>query len=336
MRDVRVRDRERLDEIVHGDDTEPVFRERLELPAEDGHPPLAVERTIPVAGPFRPPVILVHGFAQNRYSWRLSRRSMVAWLARQGHEVLVLELRGHGESRALGAGNATEFHEYVVDLLRVIRRVEVPPFVIGHSLGGAVAIGASTEVPLAGLVHLAGVYTFATDNRTLRGLAHLTKAFEPLLTLAPVRMKTGWAGDLIARLYSVTDIAGYGAPIAGWVPDSFERDLLEERLTKGFDWTSVEVWLQMSRWATGEPLAYAPRFAEIDLPLLVIVGDADPLVRPADARRCYEGSGSTDKELLLMEAFEHQVHWGHIDLILGRKAPEEVWPRIGAWLAARS
>lgn len=336
MRDVRVRDRRTIDEIVHGEDRERVIRERLELPAEDGHPPLAVERTAPVAGPWRPPVILVHGFAQNRYSWRLSRRSMVAWLARQGHEVLVIELRGHGESRALGAGNAREFHEYVVDLLRVVRRTEVPPFVIGHSLGGAVGIGAATEAPLAGLVHLAGVYTFATGNATLRGLGRVTRALEPVLTAAPVRMKTGWAGDLIARLYSITDVAGYGAPIAGWVPDSLERDLLEERLREGFDWTSVEVWLQMARWATGEPFAYADAFARTDVPLLVIVGDADPLVRPSDARRCFEGSGSTDKELLLMEAFEHQVHWGHIDLLLGRKAPEEVWPRIGAWLAARS
>ena len=29
-------------------------------------------------------------------------------------------------------------------------------------------------------------------------------------------------------------------------------------------------------------------------------------------------------------------HWGHLDLILGHKAPEEVWPRIVDWLSQRS
>jgi alpha-beta hydrolase superfamily lysophospholipase len=278
----------------------------------------------------------VHGFAQNRFSWRLSRRSFVAHLAAEGFEVLNFELRGHGLSREYGAGNASEFHEYVLDAQRVVRRCARPPFVVGHSLGGAVGIGVATETELAGLVHLAGVYGFASRNRTLRALAHATLAWEPWLRSLPVNVSTGWAGDVISRLYAVTDIAGYGAPIAGWAPDSIERDLLDERLSLGFDWTSLAVWLQMSRWATGEPLAYREAFGTTDVPLLVIAGDNDPLVRPGDARDCFEGSGSTDKELLIFDPFEHQVHWGHIDLIVGRLAPDEVWPRITAWLTDRS
>ena len=297
--------------------------------------PLAVERTVAVAGPSRPAVILVHGFAQNRFTWRLSQRSLCGYLAQRGYEVLNVELRGHGLSRRWGAPGAEGIADYVEDLVRVVSRCREAPFVVGHSLGGAAGIGVASRVPIRGLVHLAGVYAFARNNATMRALARSTLAFEPVLRRAPIRVRTGWAGSALSRLYQITDIAGYGAPIAGWAPGSIERDLLDERLRLGFDWTSVEVWLEMSRWAVGRSGPFHEAFATLDLPLLVAVGDVDPLVRVDDARRCYQASGSSDKELIVFDAFDHQVHWGHIDLILGRMAPVEVWPRLVAWLDAR-
>jgi polyhydroxyalkanoate synthase subunit PhaC len=333
-RAVEVVDEVRLDEAVDRPRTTPVVRQRLRLPGGD-HPPLAVERTVAAGGATGPAVLLIHGLAQNRFTWRVSGRSFPAWLASLGFEVLNLELRGHGDSRAYGAGNARSFDEYVVDAVRVIDLCEAPPFLVGHSLGGAVGIAAATERRLRGLVHLAGVYGFAEHNRVLRSIARLTLLAEPVLRQAPVRVHTRWTGGLVARLYSLTDILGYGAPIAGWSPGSIERDLLEERLVSGFDWTSVEVWLQMSRWATGEPLAWAEAFRALDVPLLVACGDADPLVRPADARRCHDESGSSDKELVVFDRFDHKVHWGHVDLILGQRAPEVVWPKLAGWMSQR-
>ncbi|MEZ4319674.1 MAG: alpha/beta fold hydrolase [Myxococcota bacterium] len=322
------------DEVVHGDRLVEIEREWRCL--DEGGPPLAVERTVRRGGPTRPPVVLVHGFAQNRYTWRISGRSMVAALADAGFEVLSLELRGHGLSRELGSGNATAFTEYIDDLVRVVESCDQPPFCIGHSLGGAVIVGAASRVELAGLVPIAGIYTFATRNPTLRLLGKATLAAEQALRATPVRMSTGWAGRVLGRLYSITDIAGYGFPISGWVPGSLERDLLEERLAIGFDWTSVEVWIEMSRWANGAPVPGTERFGEVDVPLLVIVGDADPLVRPPDARACFDASGSDDKQLVVMDAFHHRVHWGHVDLILGKDAPEFVWPLVLDWLEARA
>ncbi len=335
MRIAEVTGEERISECIHLDERADLVVQSLRLDGDDGHPPLAIERLIREQGPERPPVILVHGLAQNRYSWRCSTRSLAGKLATEGYEVLNLELRGHGLSRSYGAPNATNFDEYVSDLARVAEHCDDPPFVIGHSLGGAVAVGAATRTPLAGLVHLAGVYTFASSNRPIRLVCKLSLRAERLLMLTPARMSTGWAGDLIGRLYAISDIAGYGFPISGWAPNSMERELLEERLLKGFDWESVEVWLQMCRWAAGEEIAYAREFGEVDIPLLVIAGDHDPLARVSDARACFEASGSTDREMVVFDAFHNQVHWGHLDLILGRKAPEETWPYLLEWLDAR-
>ncbi len=323
---------ETRDEVVHGDRLVAIERS-WHCYDEDG-PPVVVERTVKVGGPTRPPVLLVHGFAQNRYSWRISGRSMVGALADAGYEVLSLELRGHGLSRVAGSGNAQAFTDYIDDFVRVASKLDTPPFCIGHSLGGGVCVGAAAQVELAGLVSIAGIYTFASENPLLRVLGRLTLAFEPALLASPLRMSTGWAGRVIGRLYSVSDIAGYGFPIAGWTPGSLERDLLEERLAVGFDWTSVEVWIEMSRWANGAAVPGTEDFGDVDVPLLVLVGDADPLVRPNDARNCFEASGSSDKELTVFDAFHHRVHWGHVDLILGKDAPEFVWPRVIDWLDA--
>lgn len=324
-----------IDEVVDGTRLVQVRRQALRLPAEGSEPPLAVERTTAFDTP-QATVVLIHGFAQNRYTWRVTGRSFVAALAEAGFEVLNLELRGHGLSRAYGAGNARSFHEYVTDAVRVVKACEAPPFIIGHSLGGAVGIGASTQVDIAGLVHLAGVYTFARANATLRALGRITLELEPAMASSRVRLSTGWAGRLLGRLYSITEVAGYGFPISGWVPDSIERPLLEERLALGFDWTSVEVWLQMARWTQGEPLAYREAFQAGDTPLLVAFGDHDPLVREADARACFDESGAVDKRIVAFDAFHNRVHWGHVDLILGKLAPQEVWPVLIDWMQDRA
>ena len=336
LRGAALLDEGEVDEVIHEDTTARLRLEHLLLPGDEDAPPLVVERSVRPEGPTRPPVLLVHGFAQNRYTWRVSRRSFSGALAAAGHDVFNLELRGHGLSRAQGAPNATRFDEYVEDIARLAQAIGTPPFAIGHSLGAAAVVGASTRTPLRGVVHLGGVFTFATGNPTLRALARLTRRLEPALLASPARLRTSWAGEVLGRLYRLTDIAGFGLPLAGWVPGSIERDLLEERLELGFDWFSVEVWLQMARWAGGEPFAYAEPFGGVDVPLLVISGDHDVLARPRDGQACYDGSGSSDREFLLLDAFEHQVHWGHLDLILGHKAPEEVWPRIADWLSQRS
>jgi pimeloyl-ACP methyl ester carboxylesterase len=329
--DVTVRSRVDVRETIDGEAVFTGVREELVLA---GDAPIVVERTRR-EGRTRAPVVLVHGFAQNRYTWQLSGRSLVARLAEAGYDVWNVELRGHGKSREAGAGNARNFAEYVDDLDAVLAAIGEPAFVIGHSLGGGVGVGAATRTPLRGLVHIAGLYAFATRNPALRALARASLSAEGTLRAAPVRMSTGWAGRVLARLYKLTDVAGFGLPLAGWAPGSMERELLEERLRLGFDWTSVEVWLEMSGWATGGAFPYAEAFRAIEVPIFVIVGDRDPLLTPADARKIFEDARHPDRTFVEFEPFEYEVHWGHIDLILGRRAPDIVWPQIVAWLDAR-
>ena len=94
---------------IHLDRSAALRKMDLELP---GDQPLWVDRTTLPDGPTRSPLILIHGFAQNRFSWDTEIRSMSGWLAAQGWDVWNLELRGHGRSRRRGGAVATTFEDY--------------------------------------------------------------------------------------------------------------------------------------------------------------------------------------------------------------------------------
>ena len=95
--------------IVHRHRRATVRIQQLYVPQIEDYPALAIERTTLAKGAVGPCVILVHGFAQNRYSWTLSERSLSTYFAAAGFEVLNLELRGHGNSRVYGSKSPRAF-----------------------------------------------------------------------------------------------------------------------------------------------------------------------------------------------------------------------------------
>src|SRR5688572_30061760 len=101
-------------------------------------------------GGSRAPVLLVHGYGQNRYAWHLPARSLSNYLARAGFDVFNLDLRGHGRSRHLGArrpSNVVEFaREDVPAALEEVARHSGnrPIWYVGHSLGGLVGYASAT------------------------------------------------------------------------------------------------------------------------------------------------------------------------------------------------
>ncbi|HKQ84087.1 MAG TPA: alpha/beta hydrolase [Steroidobacteraceae bacterium] len=108
-----------------------------------------------VAGdPESPPVVLMHGGGQTRHSWGTAADA----LARRGHHVISLDLRGHGDSDwapdcdySLGAFSS--------DLHCVLRTLRRAPAIVGASLGGLtglLAVGES-EQPIASALILVDI-----------------------------------------------------------------------------------------------------------------------------------------------------------------------------------
>lgn len=339
--------RTRVEQAIDGGRFQRFHKELLRATPPSGRP-LALVRKWRDDLPRKGVVLLVHGFAQNRYSWHLSSRSFVNHLADRGFDVFNLELTGHGRSRDYGSRPAREFDHYVDDASAVILGTcawakSDATFLVGHSLGGAVCYAAATQVTeqVAGLVSVAGLFNFGS-NPAIGAIANFLQSMRGVERLVR-KLGLGVAGRFLGRALidrlETTESLFERLPVAGWVPGSTEPHVLQERLIRGFDWTGVNILLTMLRWAsegtfTGEGgRDYAEEFSKLDLPLLVLAGDRDRLLPPVDARPAYDLSASTDKTWKCFG--DSETHWGHLDIVLGEKAPKVVWPYITDWLEER-
>jgi pimeloyl-ACP methyl ester carboxylesterase len=107
-----------------------------------------------------PPYILVHGLASNAHTWDLVGQE----LARHGHRVIAVDMRGHGLSDKPESGY--DFASVVQDLRRLIAYYELEqPYLAGQSWGGNVLLAFAARYPGVargyafidgGVIHLQG------------------------------------------------------------------------------------------------------------------------------------------------------------------------------------
>lgn len=94
--------------------------------------------------PTAPPLLLLHGGAAHAHWW-----DHIAPAFAQDYRVLALDLRGHGDSGWF-VPPAYEVEDYVADVAEVMTALNlVRPVLIGHSLGGFVAMACAIAAPQA-------------------------------------------------------------------------------------------------------------------------------------------------------------------------------------------
>jgi len=87
------------------------------------------------------PVLLIHAFASQSGTWDVTAHA----LARRGFRVIAPDLRGHGQSARAPSYSLEEFDQ---DLSALIDALGLGTFhVIGHSLGGYLALKLATRQP---------------------------------------------------------------------------------------------------------------------------------------------------------------------------------------------
>ncbi len=292
------------------------------------------------------PVVLVHGFGQNRYAWHLPERSFVNHLADHGFDVFNVDLRGHGRSRALGARRSCGVDDYIRgDLPAVIDAVRercsaARLFLIGHSLGGlcVAAAGARAEHAVAGVITLGPPHALGRDHLVLGSALRLAGR-----TLGRLRLFRGsqrrFPVDVIGRLVHATRFAWDSKhaplPVRAWKPGTFTREELKSYLERSFDGASfgtLDDLLELA--ALGDlrsrvdGMSYTKLIERSKLPLLAVSGASDLLANPGSVKPIFERSQSADKTYVELDA-------GHGDLLVGSQAPETMWPLVTAWLSAR-
>lgn len=294
-----------------------------------------------------PPAILCAGYACNRYFFDFDDHySLARFLARQGGDAWVLELRGHGYSEPVPGRRS---HAYTFDDLV---QFDVPaavayvrnrsnnrrPVWIGHSMGGMIVYAALGHNPtvqdaVAGVVTLASPVGFpAVSSQVMRGLGGL------LLAL-PLPGRLPQHGVLVA-LWSALGWAAPDAVEIGMNPMNVDRQAFGQALRLTICNVPRSMLRQLAQWSLSgkfqsadRRIDYRANLSRITTPALIIAGTADHLASPEMVHLAYDHISSTRKQYREFGAHSgDSADYGHIDLVFGWRAPDEVFPVVRAWI----
>ena len=133
------------------------------------------------------PLLLVHGLGGAAANWLA-----LAPLLLPGRRVLVPELPGHGGSEPLPAAPSLNAYADRIGLL-----LDEPAAVVGHSLGGAIALRLAIRRPeLVKTLVLAGAAGISSGSRRTRYGLTITSLLKPGRKIAPYRRRVARSAAL--------------------------------------------------------------------------------------------------------------------------------------------
>lgn len=304
---------------------------------------LALHRYHGRAEPRGHAVVLCHGLGANHHAFDIHPDvSLARYLSRRGYEVFSVDLRGHGASERPAAYRWTfddYLHSDVPALVAAATRLSGarPVHWIGHSMGGLLAYAhlASASAPgLRSAITVGSSLDYSVAKSGFRRLLPF-RALLARLPAVPVRS--------IARLSSRFP-TGVRSPFEAFnVWSSNVHPEHWQRVCEAvFHPVSPPVMEQLA--SAMEPgglrsrdgrRAYFDGLASVRAPVLALAGDRDRQCPPEAARHTSEALGSASRQLAVFgKTHGHHDHYGHFDLVMGRRAPVEVFPIIAAWLDA--
>ena len=310
---------------------------------------LALHRYRPHANGPGTPVVLCGGYGCNRRFLDADERASLArFLSRRGFDAWLLELRGRGLSHPIAAcrrPGAWTFDD--------LATIDVPAGIayvaaatgrrvawIGHSMGGMVLYAylgchpKAADSVLAGVTIASPVVFPAVSSALLNRIGYLLLGV-PFSDTVPQRLLLGMLWHLVGR----TEAAAVGMN-----PANVDHNEVGRVLRHALCDVSRLKLRQLAGWAleggftsVDGRVDYRAALAHVTTPLLVVAGSLDQLATPSAVHRVLDHlPAAATSYLEFGRAHGHSIDYGHLDLILGRAAPREVFPAITGWLDAHA
>jgi pimeloyl-ACP methyl ester carboxylesterase len=280
----------------------------------------------------RLPVICCHGLASNHIAFDVSPNvSLARHLARRGYDVMLVNLRGHGASERRRLRWA--FDDYVLHDVPAILDAVGPAHWIGHSMGGIVALAylARGGDALRSVVTVGSALDYSGSSSGFHRLVPLRSVLR-FLPAVPVRSIARASARLVGKVRSPYERFNV------WSSNCDPR-LFRRICERGFHPVSPPVMEQLAtalmpgglRSLEGEP--YLPRLASVRrTQVLALAGSRDAQCPPSAVERTVAALGDAATIRVFGVEHGHRDHYGHFDLLMGRRARGEVYPHIDAWL----
>jgi alpha-beta hydrolase superfamily lysophospholipase len=249
-------------------------------------------------------LVLVHGFAEHtgRYD------EMAMYFAARGFAVHAYDQAGHG--RTAGArGHVDRFDRLVEELARFVEFVThdhpgLPITLVGHSMGGlVVAAAAAFSRPVVDRIILSGALLELRADGGLRQRVSLQLA-TALSFVAPM---TGFSTGL--------DPAGLSRDpevVRRYIDDPYVKDRMSARFAAGLNRMMTRV---------------GPAATQVERPILVLHGEADPICSPQGSRGFFERLAPP-----LLDASALRIYPELRHEIFQEPERKEIWQEMVDWL----
>lgn len=305
---------------------------------------IAIWRFRPRGKANKTPLILQHGLGINHYNFDMDDRvSLARYMARAGYDVFCPDLRGCGLSRTRKWGavdkwniHFTDFVEH--DLPAVFAAVEAETgakksHFIGHSMGGMIGC-ALAQGPLGNkmksLATIAGPCFFEhmQQFRHLLRLRALMRFFVVIrfwiFTTMAAPLVRFFPGLLGRRDFNPANVEGSMIAFAAVnAIEGLPRDLL----------TDFAGWVQRAEWGTADGVSWEEGLSKITVPIYCLGASKDFYCPPEANERVIDHVASKRKQYRMFSlANGDRADYGHGDLVVGRDAPDDVFPSLLDWL----
>jgi len=236
------------------------------------------------------PVVLIHGFAANTYTWRYLAPALA-----KTHKVYLLDLKGFGESPKPddGAYSVYDQAHLVIDLIQEQNLKQLT--IIGHSFGGGVA--------LVSALYLTGTTPGVLDKLVLIGSA----AYEQEIPFFIEVLATPVIGSIVAYLTPATAQVSNVLKKAYYKDNRITDEAIQAYAAPLKNAGAVEAMLSTARSVVPADLAKLSReFPAIKIPTGIFWGEFDEIVPVTVGKQLHEAiQGST---LQIINACGHIPH----------------------------
>jgi len=253
------------------------------------------------------PIILVHGSFTNRGFWLSSKgKGLASELLKNNFDPWMIELRGHGDSPVNNKyldNSILKYAEY--DLPAVSEFVQEQtgktPIWIGHSMGGVV-ISTALAGKFLDPKHIKALAMFGSQVSKYPIILGVPIIRECLLLLMKLRKKaiSSPKGPEVEPLGIAREFVKWAGWFSSWKPvrgKSFWKTLSK---------TEVPVIAFGAQKDSGDPAKYCEKLAS--------------------------AISSKSEFHLLSKRNGYSKDYGHVDMVIGKEAESEVWPKLIQWL----
>lgn len=333
---------------------------------EDGWD-LAIARYKPAAiNPAYYPVVLVHGMGHNSYIWDLDKtHSLATYLRDRGYDVWSVSLRGAGKSTKPAIGSMTRvavinrLDEERIDPSKLDWNIDdhihkdVPAVIsyvkektgmskvnwVGHSMGGMIIcayLERNAHADINAVVNMGGSLVFIPPVNRILQEVEKNKDIVRASVLVNTKFGSQIAAPLGGGVQTLSDLLSYNKDnTAGSTVSVFLANVVEDVYTGVLN--QYLLFVEKKEFVSADKsYNYTANLSRIDVPILLIGGKVDQLSPPWTMFYMYSHVSSADKTIRIFGRQNHCAgDYGHIDLIIGERAVEEVYPFIAGWLDGR-